>query len=107
MLLKVGLHTYDVTFPDVVTDQGKDVFGLTDTNTLTIQISSSVQHSLQVETLIHEICHACFYFSYLWKQNKPDEELIVSQMAFFLSSVFIDNPWVLKFIQEGRAAFIS
>lgn len=98
--LKIGLHTLTVSFPEVVFIGDKAVYGKTDIDALSIAISSIAPRSMQVELLIHEILHACYYFAYLWKQKNVQEEDTVSRLAFFFASILFDNPWVIQFVQE-------
>ena len=100
--LKVGLHTYAVSFHGAVMHEDNAVYGRHCADTFSIEVSTSAPRSTQVESLIHEIFHVCYHFSYLWKQKNAPEEEVVSRMAFIYASILVENPWVLQFIQEER-----
>lgn len=100
--LKVGPHIYRVIWTNDITLDGKDVDGLHDSDALTIKIRATLPTSKQVETLIHEVFHACYWFGQL-TLGRPCEERIVSTFGFMLTTIIYDNDWFggFVFFNEG------
>ena len=60
---------------------------------------STIPTRAGVNTLIHEILHG-IYYQYGLEDNGQSEEKVVTTLANVLTTVFVDNPWLLKFIQK-------
>jgi len=71
-----------------------------------IQINTNLEQHDLLNTVIHEILHACCYVGGLTTKSNPlsdedKEEVVTSTLANQLHIVLRDNPWLLKFIQES------
>ena len=70
-----------------------------------IEIQPNLTNVDEVNTLMHEILHACTWISSLNQPGQPldstrDEELVVNSLANNLVQIFIDNKWLLSYLKE-------
>lgn len=65
-----------------------------------ITIDSSLKGTEYVETLFHEIFHACWYLWDIGEDNKITEEEVVSRLSKATTTVFLDNKKLLDHIKE-------
>lgn len=65
---------------------------------LCIRIITDMSPMVVMNTLIHEVFHACFFVGGL--QDDDDEERTVNTLANVYSQVVRDNPEYSKFIQR-------
>jgi hypothetical protein len=67
-----------------------------------IEISLSQSENSFADTLMHEILHCIWYDNGIGYAigSEQIEEFIVSSYAGSLMAVFMDNPWILKFISD-------
>ena len=71
-----------------------------------IQINTNLEQHDLLNTVIHEVLHACCYVGGLTTKSNPlsdedKEEVVTNTLANQIHIVLRDNPWLLKFIQES------
>ena len=106
--LRVGFQdlTIKVENPDFKKDNLTDCYGQYLQRENSIQINAGLETHDLLNTVIHEILHACCYVSGLTQKESPldseeKEETVVNNLANTFHIVLRDNPWLLKFIQEA------
>mgnify|MGYP000701406736 CR=1 FL=1 len=62
--------------------------------------SSALESVHGTNTVLHEILHAIVYQYGLVETLGDKEEIVVNTMANGLSTVFVDNPWLLDYIKK-------
>ena len=72
--------------------------GEIDFHTCTIRINKDLTPQLAVDTLIHELIHAVWFFASVGKKAK--EEKAVSVIASGLNSIFAANEGLADWIEE-------
>jgi hypothetical protein len=88
--LKIG--GFDWTVEEVEgLSSDENVFGKTNQRKLLIEIEKTATESKKEHTLLHEIMHACWWYSGLYDRSEPSEEEIISTMSFMLFQVLHDN----------------
>ena len=97
--IKIGYSTYSFDFwPDTfaTTEEAQGEFFPTLNK---IGLKESSHHSITgVNTLLHEILHGIVY---QWSMEMGDkEEQNVNTLANGLTTVFVDNPWLLAYIKK-------
>ena len=92
--LKVGYRVIKVLEWEGANERGSDELGLYSSSKGIIKIDTSQSKEDVLNTLIHEILHACYHNGNL--QPGDCEERIVTVLANNLSQVIQDNP-ELKF----------
>ena len=106
--LRVGFQdlTIEIKDADFRTDNLTDCYGHYLQRENKIQINTNLEQHDLLNTLIHEILHACCYVGGLTAKSNPlsdedKEEVVTNTLANQLHIVLRDNPWLLKFIQES------
>lgn len=95
--VRVGPYTYTIEYRDNVCDSEPDLFGLTLSREQRIFISSRQTIECERDTLLHEVMHAVFASSGLFKEV-DNEERVVATLATWLTMVLQDNPQLAKFL---------
>ena len=106
--LRVGFQdlTIEIKDADFRTDNLTDCYGHYLQRENKIQINTNLEQHDLLNTVIHEILHACCYVGGLTTKSKPlsdedKEEVVTNTLANQIHIVLRDNPWLLKFIQES------
>ena len=106
--LRVGFQDLiiKVENPDFKKDNLTDCYGQYLQRENAIQINAGLEPHDLLNTVIHEIFHACVYVSGLTQKDNPladddKEETVVNNLANIYHTVIRDNPWLLKFMQEA------
>ena len=106
--LRVGFQdlTIEIKDADFRTDNLTDCYGHYLQRENKIQINTNLEQHDLLNTLIHEILHACCYVGGLTTKSNPlsdedKEEVVTNTLANQIHIVLRDNPWLLKFIQES------
>jgi Zn-dependent peptidase ImmA (M78 family) len=106
--LRVGFQdlTIEIKDADFRTDNLTDCYGHYLQRENKIQINTNLEQHDLLNTVIHEILHACCYVGGLTTKSNPlsdedKEEVVTNTLANQLHIVLRDNPWLLKFIQES------
>jgi len=100
--LRVGFQdlTIEIRDADFRTDNLTDCYGHY------LQINTNLESHDLLNTVIHEILHACCYVGGLTTKSNPlsdedKEEVVTNTLANQIHIVLRDNPWLLKFMQES------
>ena len=106
--LRVGFQdlTIELKDADFRTDNLTDCYGHYLQRENKIQINTNLEQHDLLNTVIHEILHACCYVGGLTTKSNPlsdedREEVVTNTLANQIHIVLRDNPWLLKFIQES------
>ena len=106
--LRVGFQdlTIELKDADFRTDNLTDCYGHYLQRENKIQINTNLEQHDLLNTVIHEILHACCYVGGLTTKSNPlsdedKEEVVTNTLANQIHIVLRDNPWLLKFIQES------
>ena len=106
--LRVGFQdlTIEIRDADFRTDNLTDCYGHYLQRENKIQINTNLEQHDLLNTVIHEILHACCYVGGLTTKSNPlsdedKEEVVTNTLANQIHIVLRDNPWLIKFIQES------
>ena len=106
--LRVGFQdlTIEIRDADFRTDNLTDCYGHYLQRENKIQINTNLEQHDLLNTVIHEVLHACCYVGGLTTKSNPlsdedREEVVTNTLANQIHIVLRDNPWLLKFIQES------
>lgn len=106
--LRVGFQdlTIELKDADFRTDNLTDCYGHYLQRENKIQINTNLEQHDLLNTVIHEVLHACCYVGGLTTKSNPlsdedKEEVVTNTLANQIHIVLRDNPWLLKFIQES------
>ena len=106
--LRVGFQdlTIEIKDADFRTDNLTDCYGHYLQRENKIQINTNLEQHDLLNTVIHEVLHACCYVGGLTTKSNPlsdedKEEVVTNTLANQIHIVLRDNPWLLKFIQES------
>ena len=106
--LRVGFQdlTIELKDADFRTDNLTDCYGHYLQRENKIQINTNLEQHDLLNTVIHEILHACCYVGGLTTKSNPlsdedKEEVVTNTLANQIHIVLRDNPWLIKFIQES------
>ena len=100
--LKIAGKTVIIELIDLEQAQEEEVWGQFMADEMKIQICAEHKPEFVLDTLIHEILHACY--SYWNMQDHDDEERIVHTMASALQGLFTENAHLLRCIQQYTKA---
>lgn len=95
--LRVGPYLFTVEYKEEVSDSEPDLFGLTIPRDQRILISSRQTELSEQDTVLHELLHAVFYASGLFK-DVDNEERVVTTVATWLLMALRDNPVLARFL---------
>lgn len=88
--IKLGQFYFTIrTAPSLKSDTGESLLGAHRHSLQELWINSDVKPSLFPAVLIHEIMHEMFV-----QTGRTSDEGIADAVAYFLSQVFADNPWL-------------
>ena len=98
--------TIEIKDADFRTDNLTDCYGHYLQRENKIQINTNLEQHDLLNTVIHEVLHACCYVGGLTTKSNPlsdedKEEVVTNTLANQIHIVLRDNPWLLKFIQES------
>ena len=96
--IKIGWREYKIIFSKEVVSEGDGLFGQLVYNENLIRMRPDIDINEQKITLIHEICHAIFYF--MGSQLKKDEDFIKG-LSEHLYQVVKDNPDFFRWLING------
>ena len=106
--LRVGFQDLIIELKDADfrTDNLTDCYGHYLQRENKIQINTNLEQHDLLNTVIHEVLHACCYVGGLTTKSNPlsdedKEEVVTNTLANQIHIVLRDNPWLLKFIQES------
>ena len=97
MKLKIGPLDYQVRYRTAYEDP--DSYGQCHKEDETITLRADVSAGRQLDTLIHEVLHAC-YDAYT-RSGCLDEEAVCSFVGSALAAVIRDNPEFLAALTKG------
>ena len=97
--LKVGYRNYNIKVLDSVMAKVNELHGQFLTSEGVIALSSAEDSVSHGNTFIHEILHAIIY---QWgiELDEKEEEKICNILANGLTTVIVDNPWLLPYLQK-------
>jgi hypothetical protein len=88
--VRVGYADYAVVSMSPEEAAQADHFGITDVNTFEMRIDFATAEPRRVNTVLHELMHACWDAAQL--RDTEDEEKAVAGLANVLCQVIRDNP---------------
>lgn len=97
--IKVGCFDYSVEELDKVVVDGTEAYGSHDFGNLVIKVQKEMPDSIQASALMHEVMHAIFGFTGLYR-TEEDEEHLVEALTNGICSVFKDNPQLLDYLKH-------
>ena len=98
--IKIGYREYKIKNLDSIVSRCNEINGQFLASDGVIALSSTEDNISHANTLIHEILHAIIY---QWGIDLDDkeEEKICNTIANGLTTVFVDNPSLLSYIQKN------
>ena len=97
--IKIGYKNYKIKSLDSIVSKCNEINGQFFASDGTIALSSTEDNISHANTLIHEILHAIVYQWGIELDDK-EEEKICNTLANGLTTVYVDNPWLLPYIQK-------
>jgi hypothetical protein len=94
--VKVAAHTYTILRKSK-TQLPNDV-GMCDFDALQIWVRERLKKSVARETLLHELCHACTYPSFI--DATVTDERFIEALSPVLLQVLQDNPELLEYLTK-------
>ena len=105
--IKVGYSTITIKkqAPEFTKDNMSDSYGQYLPRKNRIEIQPDLSDIDEANTLLHEILHASVWVCSLCQTGQPlqedkDEELVVNSLTNNLIKVFIDNEWLLPYLND-------
>ena len=95
--VRVGPYLFTIEYRDEVSDSEPDLYGLTIPRDQRIIISSRQTDQCERDTLLHEVLHAVFYASGLFKEV-DNEERVVTGVSTWLLMILRENPVLARFL---------
>ena len=97
--IKIGYRDYKIKNLDSIVSKCNEINGQFLASDGMIALSSTEDNISHANTLIHEILHAIVY---QWGIDVDDkeEEKICNTLANGLTTVFVDNPSLLSYLQK-------
>jgi len=98
--VKIGYQNYTIKNLDSIVSKCNEINGQFLASDRIIALSSTEDNISHANTLIHEVLHAIIY---QWGIDLDDkeEEKICNTIANGLTTVLVDNPWLLPYIQKN------
>lgn len=96
-VLRIMGRNYAVVF-DSESPLGSDNLGTCDNHKCIIAVREAQHPVEEADTLIHEVMHAVWYCMSI-SEGGAGEEAVVRRMASGFTSVLMDNPDLLKYLQ--------
>ena len=97
--IKIGYKNYKVKNLDSIVSKCNEINGQFLASDGMIALSSTEDNISHANTLIHEILHAIVYQWGIELDDK-EEERICNTIANGLTTVFVDNPSLLSYLQK-------
>ena len=88
------------TYTRSIPGDDDDNWGLCDKDKRIISIREHRDSRFNVDTLIHEICHAIWH-EYQMAEEGEDEEATVGKLASGLTKVLAANPELVDFVRDN------
>ena len=98
--IKIGYRNYKIKNLDSIVSKCNEINGQFLATDGVIALSSDEDSVSHANTLIHEIFHAIVYQWGIELEDK-EEEKICNTLANGLTTVLVDNPWLLPYIQKN------
>ena len=98
--IKIGYRDYKIKNLDSIVSRCNEINGQFLASDGVIALSSTEDNISHANTLIHEILHAIIY---QWgvELDDKEEEKICNTIANGLTTVFVDNPSLLSYLQKN------
>jgi hypothetical protein len=97
--IKIGYKNYKIKSLDSIVSKCNEINGQFLASDGMIALSSTEDNISHANTLIHEIFHAIVY-QWAIELDDKEEEKICNTLANGLTTVCVDNPWLLPYIQK-------
>ena len=97
--IKIGYKNYKIKSLDPIVSKCNEINGQFLASDGMIALSSTEDNISHANTLIHEIFHA-IVFQWGIELDDKEEEKICNTLANGLTTVYVDNPWLLPYIQK-------
>ena len=97
--IKIGYKNYKIKSLDSIVSKCNEINGQFLASDGMIALSSTEDNISHANTLIHEILHAIVYQWGIELDDK-EEERICNTIANGLTTVFVDNPSLLSYLQK-------
>ena len=97
--IKIGYRNYKIKTLDSIVSKCNEINGRFLASDGMIALSQTEDDISHTNTLIHEILHAIVYQWGIELDDK-EEEKICNTLANGLTTVYVDNPWLLPYIQK-------
>jgi hypothetical protein len=97
--VKIGYRSYEIKHWDMLEANNCDAWGMCDNTNAIIWVCTDLQPRVVVDTLLHEIMHAIWY--YMGLDEKHGEEPVVHRLGTGLTQVFCDNPTLVRWIDSA------
>jgi hypothetical protein len=97
--IKIGYRDYKIKNLDSIVSKCNEINGQFLASDGMIALSSTEDNISHANTLIHEILHAIVYQWGIELDDK-EEERICNTIANGLTTVFVDNPSLLSYLQK-------
>ena len=98
--IKIGYRDYKIKNLDSIVSKCNEINGQFLASDGMIALSSTEDNISHANTLIHEILHAIVYQWGIELDDK-EEERICNTIANGLTTVFVDNPSLLSYLQRN------
>lgn len=95
--MQVGPYLFSIEYRDEVSDSEPDLFGLTIPRDQRIIVSTRQTDQSERDTVLHEVLHALFYASGLYREV-DNEERVVAAVSTWLLMVLRENQAFAKFL---------
>ena len=98
--IKIGYRDYKIKNLDSIVSRCNEINGQFLASDGVIALSSTEDNISHANTLIHEVLHAIIY---QWgvELDDKEEEKICNTIANGLTTVFVDNPSLLSYLQKN------
>ena len=98
--IKVGFRVFTIEDWHHEMARRAGLWGECDHNESTIRVDTSAGPVQTMETLLHELMHASWNIAGADYVKEPSEEYLVSMQSAGLTAVLLDNPDLIRFINE-------
>lgn len=100
--IKIGYTKYKIQIWDKLTASSNEAYGEFFQREQVIGIDGNQTGSQLVNTLLHEVMHGIVYQMGIKMDGDADvrEETMVNSVTNGLCQVYVDNPWLLPWIQK-------
>lgn len=98
--IKIGYRDYKIKNLDSIVSRCNEINGQFLASDGVIALSSTEDNISHANTLIHEVLHAIVYQWGIELDDK-EEERICNTLANGLTTVFVDNPSLLSYLQKN------